>query len=238
MRGYETIVAENTLSLYPEMVGKSPGMVIRLSMLDVPEQESVNKFIPDALYQGKSLIEYADEKIHSYDTKYIAMRDVAAKFPDMSNDVLNWHYSEVYTLDAGTPKLAVVSLDKEYYTGGAHGMKQKDYFVFDLEEKRQLALKDVIRGETFDQLDDHVEAALRTLMEIPDWIPLTERGFFDNSIEKMEDFFLNPQGLGFQWDPYEIAPYVMGTLEVVIPYKDIEELFTPRGLVLVAELRR
>jgi hypothetical protein len=238
LRGYETIVAENTLLLYPEMAGGSPGMVIRLSMLDVPEPENANKFIPDALYQGKSLIDYADEKIHSYDTKYIAMRDVAARFPDMSADVLKWHYIEAFTLNIGTPKLAVVSLDKEYYTGGAHGMKQRDYFVFDMEGKRQLALKDLIREESSGLLEDHVEAALRKLMEIPDWIPLSERGFFEDSVEKMEDFFLNPQGLGFQWDPYEIAPYVMGTLEVVIPYKDIEGLFTPLGQALAAEFRR
>jgi hypothetical protein len=31
-------------------------------------------------------------------------------------------------------------------------------------------------------------------------------------------------GLGFHWDPYEIAPYVYGPIEIVIPYDEIAEM--------------
>ncbi|MDR0376684.1 MAG: RsiV family protein [Spirochaetaceae bacterium] len=30
--------------------------------------------------------------------------------------------------------------------------------------------------------------------------------------------------MGFHWDPYEIAPYVMGFIEIVIPYDEIAPL--------------
>ena len=36
-----------------------------------------------------------------------------------------------------------------------------------------------------------------------------------------ETFFLTPEGLGFFWNPYEIGPYVMGVIEVVIPYEKL-----------------
>jgi hypothetical protein len=74
-------------------------------------------------------------------------------------------------------------------------------------------------------------------MEIPEWIPLTEQGFFENSVDKLEDFFLTPQGLGFQWDPYEIAPYTMGIIELVIPYDELTGMLTDLGLALTNNSR-
>jgi hypothetical protein len=69
-------------------------------------------------------------------------------------------------------------------------------------------------------------------MEIPAWIPLSEGGFFEDSVDRLEDFFVSPQGLGFQWDPYEIAPYSTGIIEIIFPYDQIRGLFTELGIVL------
>ena len=35
------------------------------------------------------------------------------------------------------------------------------------------------------------------------------------------DFYLCPMGIGFVFDPYEIGPYVMGFVEVFVPFKEI-----------------
>jgi hypothetical protein len=153
----------------------------------------------------------------------------------MSREALNWFYNETFAYFAGTSRVAVMSREKEYYTGGAHGMRSKDYYVFSLEDKRKLSIWDIIRDDAKQALDAQVEESLRKYMEIPSWIPLSEGGFFEDSVDKLEDFFLSPQGLAFQWDPYEIAPYSIGLIEITLPYDQLQGLFTELGISLTKE---
>jgi hypothetical protein len=232
---YAALVKTRSVFLYPDTPDTSPKLDIALSLLNSPKTN--RQFILDALYDGLGADEYADKRLFGYDKMYGEMRFVAERIPDMSTLALNWYYNEAFVYNAGNSKLAVISREWEYYTGGAHGMRNKDYYVFSLDDKRRLALNDILKDEAKPALDDLVEAALRKQMEIPEWIPLSEEGFFENSFDKFEDFFLIPQGLGFQWDPYEIAPYSMGMIEVVIPYPELHGMLNALGLALIKDIR-
>jgi hypothetical protein len=234
-RDYVAVVKTRAVFLYPDAPDTSPKLEIALSLLDSPREN--RQFVLDTLYDGLKLEEYADKRLVGYDKMYGEMRFVVERIPDMSTLTLNWYYNEAFAYNAGNAKLAVISREWEYYTGGAHGMRNKDYYVFSLGDKRRLALNDIIRDEARPDLDNLVEAALRKLMEIPDWIPLSEQGFFDNSPQKLDDFFLTPRGMGFQWDPYEIAPYSMGIIEIVIPYSELHGMLTASGLGLIKDIR-
>ncbi|MDR0597283.1 MAG: RsiV family protein [Treponema sp.] len=234
-RDYTAVVRTRSVLLYPDAPDTSPKLDIALSLLDIPRGN--RQFILKALYDGLDVDEYADKRLFGYDKMYGEMRFVVENIPDMTTATLNWYYNEAFVYNAGNSNVAVISREWEYYTGGAHGMRNKDYYVFSLDDKRQLALNDIIRDEARPELGDLVEAALRKQMRIPDWIPLSEQGFFENTVEKLEDFFLTPQGLGFQWDPYEIAPYSTGIIEIVIPYSELHSLFTLLGPSLIKDIR-
>jgi hypothetical protein len=231
---YMSVVKTRTVHLYPDTPDSSPTLEIALSLLESPEDKG---FIMNTLYEGLGLDAYARKRLFGYDKMYAEMRNVAERIPDMSTSALNWYYNEAFAVDARNAELAVISREWEYYTGGAHGMRSKNYYVFSLNDRRRLALNDIIQDDAKPALDNLVEAALRKLMEIPDWIPLTEQGFFEDSVDKLEDFFLTPQGLGFQWDPYEIAPYSMGIIELVIPYSELTGILTGLGLSLTNDSR-
>lgn len=232
---YVILSQKRVVLLYPDTPDTSPRMDISLSVVDSRRPE--NRFILDVLYDGQGTEEYADNRLHGYDTMYGEMRSVVEKYPDMSREALNWFYNETVAFCAGTEKVAVISRQQEYFTGGAHGMRNKDYYVFSLEDKRRLSIGDIIRDDARQALDDLVEESLRKYMEIPSWIPLSEGGFFEDSVDKLDDFFLGPQGLGFQWDPYEIAPYSIGIIEITLPYDSLQGLFTERGIVLTKEFQ-
>jgi hypothetical protein len=232
---YTSVVRTRSVFLYPDTPDTSPKLEIALSLLESRRMD--RRFILDVLYDGLSVDNYAEKRLFGYDEMYGKMRFVAERIPAMSTGALNWYYNEAFACHAGNSKLEVISREWEYYTGGAHGMRNKDYYVFSLDDKRRLALKDILREEAKPALDGLVEAALRKLMEIPDWIPLSEQGFFENFPEKLEDFFLTPQGLGFQWDPYEIANYSMGIIEIVIPYDEVHGMLTALGLSLTKDIR-
>jgi hypothetical protein len=232
---YVLISRERTIFLYPDAQDTSSKLDITFTLLDITGAEK--QFISPVLYNRQSPGEYADKKIQDYDKMYGEMRSVVERMPTMSWESLNWFYREVFALVAETSRIAIISQEKEYYTGGAHGMRNKNYYVFSLEDKRQLTLEDIVLEEAKPALEDLVEAALRDLMEIPSWIPLSEKGFFEEWEGKLEDFYLSSHGLGFQWDPYEIAPYVMGAMEISIPYDRLQGILTQRGFTLAKEMR-
>jgi hypothetical protein len=105
----------------------------------------------------------------------------------------------------------------ETYDGGAHGMHTTEYRVFDRGAGRFLTLGDIVSNEDRPRLREAVESALRKKHRIPEGSPLTSAGFFEDRIELSENFFLGEAGIGFHWNPYEIAPFSMGQIEVIVP---------------------
>jgi hypothetical protein len=113
----------------------------------------------------------------------------------------------------------IVTRTLESYEGGAHGMTTTEYRVFDREKGRVIGLAD-IAGETERKLlKETVELTLRENYGIPEGAGFSSAGFFEDEITLPENFFLSEKGIGFHWNPYEIAPYAMGAIEVVTPYQ-------------------
>ena len=65
--------------------------------------------------------------------------------------------------------------------------------------------------------------------------PLSTGYYFEDSVESLENFYLTPRGIGFHWDHYEIAPYSVGPIEIVIPYEDVGELLNSQGKSLISQ---
>jgi hypothetical protein len=80
-----------------------------------------------------------------------------------------------------------------------------------------------------------MEDALRDYSKLSPGEPLSAGYYFDNSVEVPANFFLGPEGVGFHWDPYEIAPYAVGPVEVVVPYNQLQGLLTPKGISLLSQ---
>ena len=61
----------------------------------------------------------------------------------------------------------------------------------------------------------------------------SEAGFyFENDVFTMTpNFAITKSGLKFLYNPYEVAPYALGQQEIIIPYRDLEALIKPNGLL-------
>lgn len=142
---------------------------------------------------------------------------VLREYPDTNAELLaRRRAEEVSAADYGRYVIVARSIDA--YEGGAHGMATVEYRVFDREAAKVLALADVIPAQARQlTLKNAVEAALRERYGVPEGQGLTSAGFFSDEIGLTENFFLSDQGIGFLWNPYEIAPYAMGAIEVVVP---------------------
>jgi hypothetical protein len=57
-------------------------------------------------------------------------------------------------------------------------------------------------------------------------------GFFTiEDIVPNNNFWLSDNGIHYSYNEYEIAPYAMGVIDVVVPYSELTEIISPNGII-------
>lgn len=118
------------------------------------------------------------------------------------------------------------------YRGGAHGSYRITYTNIDLNDLVTLTEEDIFIPGYFRQLTEKIVQQLMDdyEAEVPD--SLLTRGFFTiEDIVPNNNFWLNEEGIHYTYNQYEIAPYSMGVIDVMVPYKELEDILIPNGLV-------
>jgi hypothetical protein len=141
--------------------------------------------------------------------------------PDSEAELLTRYVNEEISA-YNCEQYVVIKRVLDTFSGGAHGMHSVDYRVFDRERAKLAVLGDIVRVEELPALKKAVDEAMRKKYSVPSSSGFTSAGFFDDEIELSDDFFVTDTGIGFQWDPYEIAPYAMGGVEIEVPYSALK----------------
>ncbi|MDR1929458.1 MAG: RsiV family protein [Treponema sp.] len=200
------------------------------NLFDVSRSGPLRDLVRQLLYNGQSAEEYARQKSRAWKKDY---RESAANNPGY---VMDWNYDEEHSLaSAGT--FAVITVSISEFTGGAHPNWFQTSHVLDLETPRRLGLDDIISQAGFPNLYTFIDRELRLLSEeksgevLPPRAPLSDGIFFEDSILP-GDFYPSGEGLCFQWDPYEIAPYTYGGIEITLGWQELG--LSPEGESLSA----
>ncbi|MHB9293569.1 hypothetical protein Holit_02695 [Hollandina sp. SP2] len=221
---------QRILPLYPDQGERSPRMTVSITVLE--SSGALEQFIQEFLYDGLNPQAYTERLITEYADQYFAMRNspmLSDEYGEQFPASLNWEYTETWEASSPGSQVSVISRNLEYYLGGAHGMREKRYLVIsqDTHRVQRLTLADIIEPASWPLVEALIAQALRIEANLEPDAPLSQGGFFEDTVEVPENFFLTPQGLGFHWDPYEIAPYVMGSIEVLLPYEQIQDMLKP-----------
>lgn len=120
----------------------------------------------------------------------------------------------------------VLDVGSYNYYGGAHGMQGSSILCYDMKEKRALNLSDVISIDSI-ALQKIVEKNFRKASRIPANKPLTEI-LFENKLPANDNFYFTNKGLGFVYQPYEVAAYVYSMVNVFIPYAEVMPNLNPQ----------
>jgi hypothetical protein len=147
-------------------------------------------------------------------------------------------YSESYEVTISTPSLTVFSWYREYYSGGAHGMREKTWYVIDKRANETIKRSDVFKPGSEGRLQELIESALKKQDHLESHEALSSGVYFEDTVEITDNYFFSRHGMGFHWDPYEIAPYSEGAIEVIIPYAELRSLLNQRGLTLAEEVQK
>jgi hypothetical protein len=105
----------------------------------------------------------------------------------------------------------------EVYQGGAHGGYECYYLNFSLNDGHLITLGEVYDGDPCPAMREKLlrDNGCRTDEELMDKTQILTLG----QLYATDNFLIEGDSLLFHFNPYEIAPYSAGAIEVVIPCK-------------------
>lgn len=117
------------------------------------------------------------------------------------------------------------------YTGGAHGSLNLLYYTIDLNELTTITQENIFKPNFYKFLTTKIIERLMIKFNVDTPEKLHSEGIFDiNDIAPNDNFWINDEGVHYIYNQYEIAPYVMGPIEVTIPYEDIKSIIIPESI--------
>ena len=233
----------DSLKLWKNSV-KSP--MAEFDMLCLLPSKSVDAgiatFLKDKIFmsfKGDSLEKsYANISVENLrnairDTFFASYLDMLAQEkPDSTVEVpamLNYAESNAMSIVFNEKGLLSVGFGTYEYTGGAHGNHATSLVTYDLMQKKALTLKDVFLPKYEKTINKALANAARRQFNMKPNEPLSNN-LFDNSIESTNNFCITPKGILFLYNPYEIAAYAYGEIELFIPFEEIKSVVNPRFL--------
>lgn len=122
-----------------------------------------------------------------------------------------------------------VSATSYQYTGGAHGLSNNAVLAFDLKAGRTLGLGDIFQPGYEAPLQQVLEKHLRAQYDLGSSAPLNGRDgmLFNPHLALTSNFYLTGKGIGFVYNPYEVAPYSYGVIELFVPFPELGSLRSP-----------
>lgn len=147
--------------------------------------------------------------------------DYQAMRKDMGNIGGCWELKTTADTVYAGPKTMTVKFDTYAYTGGAHPNSNLSFYTFERESGRLLTLADLVTDTT--ALVSVVEKAFRRQQKLAPNANLEEQGYFlrEGRFFLPANVGLSQEGLVFYYNPYEIAAYAVGPIQVTVPYAQL-----------------
>lgn len=195
---------------------------------------------PQVLGISDSVIEY---KINSLlEEEFLKSVEWYEEFVSMLDSVPTMEYTAgmFFSFETGfdiklvSESFLSIVLNQYEFTGGAHGNYYSIGYNFDLTTGNLITVENVLNAESLSFISRLCEVKIKQIYEA---VSLTDAGLFEDRIELTtdQDFYLLKDAIVFQFDPYEIAPYAMGNIEVPVYYEEISEFLLIKSLLTIAD---
>ncbi|MEI8223597.1 MAG: DUF4163 domain-containing protein [bacterium] len=160
--------------------------------------------------------------------KKYASEDYQAQLTTDSGDLFQKRFEqgEMYTLSWNTEVIQSndnyisVIIRQESYTGGAHGSRVARSFNYDVKQHKELILTDLMSYEKASQVSR--ESFKKVFTENGDrevFESFALEGTDPKIPENFQVFTMTPDVITIYFNEYQVAPYVYGEQQVVIPIK-------------------
>ena len=132
---------------------------------------------------------------------------------DYESFLLNWESAFYGKMNEPYNGIVSYVYDHYTYTGGAHGGTYRGALNMDEKTGRILTESDIFEPENYQILTSLVREYLPKCTEM-DMID-------DPAISPSSDFYITSEGITYIYQQYEIGPYALGIVEVLIPWSEL-----------------
>ncbi|HET8572918.1 MAG TPA: DUF3298 and DUF4163 domain-containing protein [Edaphocola sp.] len=164
-----------------------------------------------------SLLENFTLRIDSNSAEYQVNRDNAR---DDSSGIWRWEMNNDVSVDYNQDGYVILLTSGYQYSGGAHGGAWDLFECLDVENKKVMVLSDIVSADS-NVLEKMLEQQFREDYQLKATDSLTEY-LFENKLMPNGNFSFDGSGLYFTYNQYEVAPYVMGIISVMIPWEKLK----------------
>ena len=187
----------------------------------------------DNLTPQEAMDFYTDNYKKEYKSLSETYYEEIKQLPEGNTPMWYWYYMSLHN-EILFQNDALLSYAVHYsdYTGGAHGSYNIVYSNIDLQNLTTIAEEDIFVPNYQKTLANIIINRLMIQNDVSTRDGLLEIGFFNvDEIFPNNNFFLDDEGVHYAFNQYEIAPYVMGMIEVNIPYEDLREILKPNSII-------
>ncbi len=180
----------------------------------------------DSMPPQEALSQYTNDYLNSYKELEKDFKSEIEKDPKAP--VSAWFsYFEMLTGHIAYNKNNIISytIGFENYTGGAHGSHAYNNHVIDLQTGAIVTEEEIFTDNYQDELAAILIDAIAKEQGVDKPKDLENIGFF--SVEEIfpnNNFLVNEEGLTYTFNEYEIAAYVVGAINIFLPYENIDFL--------------
>jgi uncharacterized protein YecT (DUF1311 family) len=140
------------------------------------------------------------------------------------------YYEATYDVTYADPKLISLVFTIATFSGGAHPNSTRIALLFDLAAGRALKLGDVLA----DPKTAVAEIAARCKTQLEEQAKKEDWELFDNAdftgvVGEDTNWAAGKEGVEILFDPYSVAPYVVGPRECRLTYADLKPSLKPGG---------
>lgn len=197
-----------------------------ISGLDAKSLDSINGRLASAMFGDMpagtdiedAVTEYKDRKVAEYreanlpllqDSTY-GISPASASWSDYTTGAVSGFYDDILSY----------TVTKYTYTGGAHGTTSVIALNLDMKTGAAVTEEEMFKAGYSDRLSGHLTGRLPESLENPADTSM----LFEKNIRPNGNFTVSDSGVTYIYNQYEIGPYVMGTINVTVPWNELEDL--------------
>ena len=135
----------------------------------------------------------------------------------------NWIKQKTVDVIYNDENILCMSINNYAFTGGNHGITISNFINIDIETGKKIKYNDIFCKEKESSISKLIQQEIRKKYRIEDSQPLSQQGFFYDTIKPATNIYFTALGVGFVYNVYQIAPYSYGTIEVFLPIACIRE---------------
>lgn len=177
--------------------------------------------------QGDPLKVYAESLFVNFQKEMklttVSLTNSAQEEREYLDAVNNEHHERSLSVLFNSNQLLSIGCFQYDYTGGIHGYYFAEYYNYQLPSLAPIVLDDLIEVEMYDQVASLLIKQLCKQYEVASVVGLDGIGFFNaTEIALTDNISLSSDSLAFHYQPYEIAAYAFGAVEVKLAYNDLK----------------